>query len=237
MIKGVLLDYGGTIDTNGLHWANVLWDSYEKYQAGIDRALFWEAYKFGERALAIKPLVKPHHNFHDVLFLKVTEQFQFLQDQGISLDNALIEQIAADCNVFAQATVNQAEITLKVLAEQYPLVMVSNFYGNLNQVLTGFGIRKYFDGVIESAVAGVRKPDPQIYQLGVDAHGFAPESCAVIGDSYTKDILPGKQVGCKTLWLNVKGWEDSAESVPQTSEADIEIADFSETIEALSRLS
>jgi FMN hydrolase / 5-amino-6-(5-phospho-D-ribitylamino)uracil phosphatase len=104
-------------------------------------------------------------------------------------------------------------------------------------VLTDFGIRQYFNKVIESAVVGVRKPDAHIYQLGVNALGFPAEACAVIGDSYTKDILPAKKVGCKAVWLNVKGWEDTAETIHQISEADVEITDFTTVSEALTRLS
>ena len=28
-IKGIIFDYGGTIDSNGLHWAEVIWKAYE----------------------------------------------------------------------------------------------------------------------------------------------------------------------------------------------------------------
>ncbi len=28
-VKGILFDYGGTIDSNGMHWAEVIWMAYE----------------------------------------------------------------------------------------------------------------------------------------------------------------------------------------------------------------
>jgi putative hydrolase of the HAD superfamily len=31
--------------------------------------------------------------------------------------------------------------------------------------------------------------------------------CVVIGDSYAKDIEPGKLAGCQTIWLKGEGWE------------------------------
>ena len=34
------------------------------------------------------------------------------------------------------------------------------------------------------------------------------DECVVIGDSYTKDILPAQSIGCATIWLKGKGWED-----------------------------
>jgi putative hydrolase of the HAD superfamily len=110
--------------------------------------------------------------------------------------------------------------------------MVSNFYGNLSTVLQDFGIAGYFQAIVESAVVGVRKPDPAIYALGVRELGFAAHECVVIGDSHSKDILPAKTIGCQTIWLNVKGWETTEVS----SEADVEIDDFARIVEVIGGL-
>jgi len=236
MIKGILLDYGGTIDTNGLHWANVLWDSYQQNRVDIDRASFAEAYTFGERALALNPIIQPHHVFYDVLFLKVGQQFDFLRKKGFELDESMIEAIANECNEFAHTTVKNAQPVLAQLAENYPIVMVSNFYGNISNVLQDFGIRDYFQAVVESAVVGVRKPNPQIYQLGVDQLGLLPEECVVVGDSYSKDILPAKELGCKAIWLNVKGWDETSGHELNVSDADVEITDFARTADTIKSL-
>ncbi|MCE6989375.1 HAD family hydrolase [Dyadobacter sp. CY323] len=235
MIKGILLDYGGTIDTNGLHWANVLWESYQHNEVGVDREAFAKAYTFGERALALKPIIKPHHVFYDVLFLKVEQQFSFLRENGFEVDDQKIEAIAKECNDFAHTTVKKATPALAELAAQYPVVMVSNFYGNIKNVLQDFGIANYFQEVVESAVVGVRKPDPQIYQLGIDLLGFSPDECVVVGDSYSKDIQPAKTLGCRAVWLNVKGWDEKSE-LQRDSDADIEITDFTQIVNIIKEL-
>ena len=61
-IQGVIFDYGGTIDTNSCHWAEVLWTKYMEHQVPVDKESFREAYVFGERALAKYPFVQPWHN-------------------------------------------------------------------------------------------------------------------------------------------------------------------------------
>ena len=78
-VKGVIFDYGGTIDTNSRHWAEVLWSKYEEFQVPVDKASFREAYVHGERTLARVPLVKPEHNFHDVLRIKTDIQVNYLK--------------------------------------------------------------------------------------------------------------------------------------------------------------
>ena len=75
MVKGIIFDYGGTLDTHGIHWANVIWEKYQKHGVKLEKDLFGEAYVYGERALALQPLVKPEHNFHDVMRLKIAQQF------------------------------------------------------------------------------------------------------------------------------------------------------------------
>ncbi|TDE11314.1 HAD family hydrolase [Dyadobacter psychrotolerans] len=235
MIKGVLIDYGGTIDTNGLHWGSVLWESYQKFNVGVNKEAFSKAYSFGERSLAINPIIKPEHSFYDTLVLKVGQQFKNLNENGFHTDNDLIQLIAADCNQFAQETIDRAKPVLARLAEHYPLILVSNFYGNIHTVLEVFGISQYFQQIVESAVVGVRKPDPRIYKLGADILNLSPEACVVIGDSFVKDIVPAKQLGSKAIWLNVTGWEESPSSNPEYS-ADSEISDFSEVLEEIENL-
>ncbi|MFC5412881.1 HAD family hydrolase [Larkinella bovis] len=233
MIKGLLFDYGGTIDTNGLHWGRVLWTYYQRHGVPVDQAAFRKAFAFGERALAINPIVKPEHSFYEVLVFKTEQQFKYLAENGYRVDNNVIEAIASDGNAFARQTVAQAKPVLLELANQYPLVMVSNFYGNLNTVLADFGIRSCFQTVVESAVVGVRKPDPAIYQLGVDFLNLPAEKTVVIGDSYTKDIRPARELGCRTVWLNGLGWEETSETGANRLSADAEIKDFARLPEVL----
>ena len=48
-IQGVIFDYGGTIDTNSCHWAEVLWTKYMEHQVPVDKESFREAYVFGQK--------------------------------------------------------------------------------------------------------------------------------------------------------------------------------------------
>lgn len=210
-IKGILLDYGGTIDTNGIHWGEVLWTYYQKVAVPVSRAAFDKAYVHGERTLGRNPIILPEHNFHDLLLIKLKLQLEALIDEGLLEDNAQIlhyrNAIAKICYDFVKIIIADAKPVLEHLAAKYPLVLVSNFYGNIQAVLKDFGIENFFQDIVESAVVGVRKPDAAIFTLGVQALGFLPKETVVIGDSYSKDIEPAKMAGCQTIWLNVCGWE------------------------------
>ena len=110
---------------------------------------------------------------------------------------------------------------MESMSECCPLVLVTNFYGNMNSVLKEFGIDRYFAGIVESAVEGVRKPNPDIFRIAVNRLGVLPADTVMIGDSLSKDILPAMEVGCKSVWLKGEQWED--ESVSATCSPDFTI--------------
>ena len=55
----------------------------------------------------------------------------------------------------------------------------------MSVVLDEFGLASLFDTVTESAVVGVRKPDPQIFRLAVKALDIEAENVVHV-DSYSK---------------------------------------------------
>ena len=67
-------------------------------------------------------------------------------------------------------------------------------------------LKQHFPIIIESAVVGVRKPDPRIFTLGVEALGLNPDEVIVVGDSMDKDIIPAGKAGCHTIWFKGEGW-------------------------------
>ena len=209
MIQGVIFDYGGTLDSRGVHWSEVLWQGYQQAQVPIDKATFRTAYVEGERALARERIILPQNDFHTLLLKKVAIEISYLPEQpDTDTRDRWVEEIAAYCDNAARSCINEAMPVLEQLHERYPMMLVSNFYGNIDEVLRAYGIRHLFKGIIESAVVGVRKPNPTLFRLGVDALELPAEEVLVVGDSLRKDIEPAEQLGCPALWLKGKGWTD-----------------------------
>ncbi len=259
-IKGIIFDYGGTLDTRGDHWSEVLWQGYEHFGIGvaadeevepgvsIHKQAFRDAYVYGERALAVNPIVTPDFHFEDILREKLILELNFLAGKELletgkddaekqaklgndsdasseslllSLSDSEIHQIAVDMAHYINAkTLDLLQENKQVLEHLkqagYPMVLVSNFYGNINQVLKDAGIDGYFKEVIESAVVGVRKPNPAIFALGVCALDLPASQVLVVGDTYGKDIMPAHKLGCHTLWIKGLQWEEKQvdESIP-----------------------
>lgn len=227
-IKGIIFDYGGTIDSNGKHWAEVLWESYQNQKVPVTKEQFREAYVYGERYLAIHPIIKPEDNFHALLKKKTQIQLNYLIRNGFLEENDKTNQyylaISEQCYTFVKDLISKEIPILAALKNRYPMILVSNFYGNVRSVLEDFNLLSYFDDIIESAVVGVRKPDPAIFGLGVKKLELPGDSIVVIGDSYKKDIVPASKNGCRTIWLKGLGWGDEDENAT----ADLIITDFME---------
>lgn len=222
MIKGLIFDYGGTLDTCGNHWGKVIWHAYEHCQVPISEANYREAYVYAERTLGRSVIIRPNFTFKQTLDVKLRLQLEYLITHGClqvagkqeyqQLHTALHHTLYSG----VRAAIDESIVVLRQLHEHYPIVLVSNFYGNVNQVLAEMKIDHLFSQVVESAVVGIRKPDPRIYQLGVEAlqkqcAGIEPKDILVVGDSMNKDIIPAKFLGCQTAWYKGEGWTDKQE--------------------------
>lgn len=214
-VKGIIFDYGGTLDTGGDHWSEIIWNAYREAAVAVEKAQFREAYVYAERELARERHILPAHDFHDMLLIKIRIELQRLAEQGLLNPDAIepkSETIARICYESARDSVESTRPVLEALSRRYPLVLVSNFYGNIETVLSDFGIRDFFKAIIESAVLGVRKPDPRIFEHGVKALGLLPDEVLVIGDSYKKDIVPAESIGCQAIWIKGKGWTEEEDA-------------------------
>ena len=180
VIKGVIFDYGGTIDSHGDHWSEIIWQGYQEAGISVTKEQFRTCYVFAERELARVRHILPHHNFYDLLLIKMRIELGNLVDTGVLPADFDTESAATDV---AQYCYNSAR-------------------------------RSVEDA--RSAVVGVRKPDPKIFMLGVEALGLRPQQVLVVGDSLRKDIIPAETIGCRVAWLKGKGWtaEEDAQQHP-----------------------
>ena len=104
-IKGIIFDYGGTLDTRGDHWSEVLWQGYEHFGIGvaadeevepgvsIHKQAFRDAYVYGERALAVNPIVTPDFHFEDILREKLILELNFLAGKELLGSRRSLEMI------------------------------------------------------------------------------------------------------------------------------------------------
>lgn len=208
-IRGLIFDYGGTLDTGGDHWAAVLLDQYRLAGADLSFSQFAPAYIDAERRLEAEYLIHPDFTFLDTMQIKTALQTERLVADGVlkpELADETAHTVALGCYESARRHIDRARPLLEALACRYPMVLVSNFYGNIAAVLRDFGLRDLFKGIVESETIGLRKPDPHIFAIGCTVLGLDPSQVLVTGDSISKDIIPARSLGCRTAWIQGRPW-------------------------------
>lgn len=90
------------------------------------------------------------------------------------------------------------------------LVCVSNWDISLPEVLDRCELLEALDGVVSSAAAGARKPDPVIFTPALEIAGCAPAEALHVGDTPAEDVIAARAAGIPALLLDRDGGGDIA---------------------------
>jgi putative hydrolase of the HAD superfamily len=88
------------------------------------------------------------------------------------------------------------------------LVCVSNWDVSLPEVLERCGLGGALDGVVTSAKAGVRKPDPAIFAPALELAGCGPAEALYVGDTPSDDLVAARDAGLQALLIDRAGGAD-----------------------------
>ena len=96
------------------------------------------------------------------------------------------------------------------------LICVSNWDCSLRSVLRRCGLEPALDGVVSSAEAGSRKPDPGIFTAALALAGCEPREALHVGDTAEEDLDGARAAGVRALLIDREGGGDiaSLEQVP-----------------------
>ncbi len=112
---------------------------------------------------------------------------------------------------------------LELLRERgVPLGVVSNYGTHLLDLLPKLGIFDYFDFIIVSAIVGVTKPDPKIFEMAIEEAGVPPDQILYIGDNPVDDVQGANNIGIDALLINRPGREPSKAEFTIDSLSEIE---------------
>jgi putative hydrolase of the HAD superfamily len=73
--------------------------------------------------------------------------------------------------------------------------LISNWDKRLGRIFSGLGLDAYVDVIVSSAEIGIHKPDPRIFEYGLDTLGVEAARAAHVGDHYYADVLGAHAVG------------------------------------------
>src|SRR5450432_380979 len=94
------------------------------------------------------------------------------------------------------------EALTRLRAAGLKLAVVSNSEGTIEQMLIEIDLRDLFDTVVDSAVVGVTKPEPRIFQIALDRLGVSPAEALMVGDSPSADIGGAQNAGVRAALID-----------------------------------
>ena len=83
--------------------------------------------------------------------------------------------------------------------------IISNWDTRLEGVFDGLGLSGLVDTIVSSAVVGLHKPDPRIFELACARLQMSPERCAHVGDHHYADVLGARMAGMLPILIDRHG--------------------------------
>jgi HAD superfamily hydrolase (TIGR01549 family) len=119
---------------------------------------------------------------------------------------------------------------LAALSGRFRMGVVSNFYGNLENILAEADLGRFFTTVADSSRLGIFKPEPGLFIAALEQLGALPAETAMVGDSLDKDCAPARKLGMTTVWLRhaTESGVDIQSDKPSDLQADFTIAALAE---------
>lgn len=204
-MESLLFDYGGTLDADGTTWADRFYPLYKEAGIDVPRERFERSFYDSEDALAKRHKL-PGLDLEATCRLQVHDTLETLAPDRMDLVEPLAHRFASD----SRKQFARLAPVLERLAKKYTLGVVSNFYGNLDGILSAEGLRPLFSSVADSGVLGVTKPEARIFLHALE--GRSPKTCVMVGDSIKRDIAGAHALGMK------KALVSAAKEAPKASQ-------------------
>jgi HAD superfamily hydrolase (TIGR01509 family) len=209
--RAILLDFGGTLDADGVHWCPRFHGVYRELGGTLEYGAFEALFKASETMLAGLPDIRM------LGFRAAIDAQARLLGELLPADAAVPgERLAHRLHDEALAIVQRNRPVLERLAKRYRLGVVSNFTGNLAPCLDELGLLGLFATVVDSAVVGIAKPDERIFARALAAVGARADEAWMVGDNLEADIRPAQRLGLRTCWLAPAGRSGPTDFTPTT---------------------
>ena len=118
------------------------------------------------------------------------------------------------------------------IADSRIFIITNGVTMNARGRIASTGLDRYIDGLFVSEDLGVAKPSKAYFDLCLKQIGAPGESCIVIGDSLTSDMLGAKNASLCSVWFMPEG---DTESAIKTYGIDYCASSFDELYEILGR--
>ncbi len=207
-VRAILFDAGGTL----LHVDG------ERFCAAADLAWNEALFEAAENVAiaAVQRFVRSHPGSTDAerlpLFLATILEGLGMPSRARPEAARAIGAEHRRSNLWSRAYPDASNTLSALRSRGYRLGVVSNADGRVRGLLDRAGLSPFFQLVVDSAEAGVEKPDPRIFLAATGRLGLPPGECAYVGDIYEIDVVGARQAGLEAVLI---GPADAPSGVPR----------------------
>lgn len=201
-IKHIFFDLDHTLwdfETN----SNIAFETiFKKFNVGIDLQKFLNYYKDINqnywRMYRNEQITKEELRVGRLkdTFVKINQKY----DKEL-IDNLSIEyiEVLPNSNQLFDGTYE----ILDHLYSKYKLHIITNGFSEVQyKKMENSGLTKYFDKIITSEDAGVKKPNPKIFKYALQLAEASSNESVMIGDSWEADIMGALDYGIDAIFFN-----------------------------------
>ncbi|RUM91664.1 MAG: hypothetical protein DSZ23_01430 [Thermodesulfatator sp.] len=194
--SAIFFDYGGTLDAPGVAWRNRFFPIYLQAGVEVSPEKFARAFYTSDDSLVAEAPV--HMNLTQVVFEQVKRVLENLGIFTKQLQTKIAEKFLED----SFSNINEIKPALQTLRKNFKMGIISNNYGNLENICKETGLDTLMDVLVDSNRIGHTKPSPEIFRAGLSALDVEPFSSIMVGDSLPRDIKGARDLGMEAFWLS-----------------------------------
>ena len=121
----------------------------------------------------------------------------------------------AEFNLWRRVPEGLPEALRRARAAGLRLAVISNSEGKLPALFARVGLGDLFEHVVDSALEGVRKPDPQLFERALARSKVSAAESLYAGDLPTVDVEAAQAVGMRAALIDPLGFYPEYEGAPR----------------------
>lgn len=199
VIKAALFDLDGTLLNRDASVQLFIEQQYERLKAVLG-CIPKEQY-----ITRFIQLDKRGYVWKDRVYQQLVEEFHLVHITWEALLQDYLNEFKYSCVPFP----NLISMLEQLKRDQLILGMITNGYGQFQMGnIKALAIEQYFDVILVSEWAGMKKPNPQLFLNAIENLNVLPHECVFIGDHPENDVKAAQHVGMKGIWKKDKQWDD-----------------------------
>lgn len=210
--KAIFFDRDGTLTKNDPKVDKELYRRYKEL-TGVDLDIPYKRFiKFFNKTLKQDKPYIPYKTIEDEILFFTDFYELLLIDDGVKED---IKEKATYLGeklwyVYKKPFDEVIEVLEYFYCRGYIMGVISDCPPSLEYSLELIGLSKYFTSFTASAIVGVSKPDPRIYQYALDFEGVNAKDCLYVDDTLN-EVQGARDMGMTAFHINRKGEYDKTE--------------------------